>query len=60
MVLLLLAGINMAVFHQRIYKKISTWDTATRLPAQVRVFGASSLFIWAGVMLSGRWVGHIV
>jgi len=60
MFLLLLAGINMAVFHFKIYKKISTWDTAFKIPANVRVIGASSLLIWAGVMLSGRWVGHIV
>lgn len=60
MFLLLLAGINMAVFHFKIYKKISTWDTAFKIPANVRIIGASSLLIWAGVMLSGRWVGHIV
>jgi len=60
MFLLLLAGINMVVFHYRIYKNISNWDTAYKIPVNVRMFGASSLIIWAGVMLSGRWVGHIV
>jgi len=58
--LLVLAGINMAIFHRKIYPDISTCDTALMPPGKVRFFGASSLVIWSGVMLSGRWIGHII
>ncbi len=58
--LLVLAAVNMAVFHVKIYRHIDSWDNTPRPPTNVRLFGASSLVIWCGVMLSGRWVGHII
>ncbi|HJO11454.1 MAG: hypothetical protein QGG67_11930 [Gammaproteobacteria bacterium] len=59
-VLLLLAGINMAYFHFQVYKNIARWDTETVTPTQLKMIGSLSLFLWAGVMLAGRWVGHII
>ena len=59
-VLLVLAGANMAYFHFRIYRHIERWDTVATTPTQLKVIGSLSLFLWAGVMLAGRWVGHIV
>ncbi len=58
--LLLLAGINMAYFHFRVYKEVDQWDTVADTPTQVKLAGGLSLFLWAGVMLAGRWVGHII
>lgn len=60
MVLLALAGINMAYFHFRVYKNITHWDTAAQTPGQLKIVGGISLFLWSGVMLAGRWVGHII
>jgi len=57
--LLVLAGINMAYFHIRIYKSVSEWETGNQA-GQLKVIGALSLLLWSGVMLAGRWVGHIV
>lgn len=57
MALLVLAGINMAIFHLVTSRSIASWDTATTTAAKWA--GACSLLVWAGVMLSGRWVGHI-
>jgi len=59
-VLLVLAGLNMAYFHFRVYKQIAQWDTLVATPAQLRIIGGMSLFLWSGVMLAGRWVGHII
>lgn len=59
-VLLALAGINMAYFHFRIYKQIATWDTIASTPTQLKIVGCLSLVLWSGVMLAGRWVGHII
>lgn len=59
-VLLVLAGANMAYFHFRVYRHIAQWDTVAATPVQLKVVGSLSLLLWAGVMLAGRWVGHIV
>lgn len=59
-VLLALAGANMAYFHFRIYRHIAQWDTVVATPVQLKMVGSMSLFLWAGVMLAGRWVGHII
>ncbi len=58
--LLALAGINMAYFHFRVYKHIARWDTASSTPLQLKITGSLSLFLWCGVMLAGRWIGHII
>jgi len=58
--LLAMAGINMLVFHRKVYRHVDTWDNADVPPNNVRVFGATSLILWSGVMLGGRWIGHIV
>jgi hypothetical protein len=58
--LLLLAGINMAVFHLKVFRQIDNWDNVAVPPGKVRFFGASSLLLWSGVTLAGRWIGHIV
>lgn len=58
--LLALAGANMAYFHFRVYKSVQDWDEIIATPRQLKIIGASSLLLWSGVMLAGRWVGHIV
>lgn len=60
MALLVLAGANMAYFHFRVYKSIHEWDEVIATPRQLKIIGATSLLLWSGVMLAGRWVGHIV
>jgi len=60
MALLALAGANMAYFHFRVYKNIAQWDNAAPTPIQLKIVGSLSLFLWSGVMLAGRWIGHII
>lgn len=57
MVLLLVAGLNMAVFHLGAGRKIHLWDRNAMTPAGARVAGALSLAIWIGVICLGRWIG---
>jgi hypothetical protein len=59
MVLLVLAGINMAVFHLVTSRRMAEWDTPQATTASARVAGAMSLLLWIGVMLAGRWIGHL-
>jgi len=59
MLLLLLAGVNMLIYHGR----LNRWPAARqqgRPPSRgVRLAGALSLLLWVGVMLAGRWIGHV-
>ena len=58
-VLLILAGINMAVFHLRTVRSVALWDRGTATSAAAKVAGGSSLLLWIAIMLAGRWIGHL-
>jgi len=64
MALLVLAGINMALFHFGVFRDVVKWDSLGTIPggstpSDAKAAGALSLFLWTGVMLAGRWVGHL-
>lgn len=54
MVMLALAGLNAFVFHQTVFRWVEEWDMAPAVPRRARLAGASSLFLWAGVVVCGR------
>ncbi len=54
MVMFVLAGLNAMLFHVTVYKKVADWDTQVTLPSKARMAGYLSLFLWAGVVVSGR------
>ena len=60
MALLVLAGINMAVFHLVTSRGIARWDDTAATTTGARFAGGCSLLLWVGVMLSGRWIGHLL
>jgi hypothetical protein len=57
---MLLAGVNMLVFHYRRRQLAEGWDSSQPMPWAIRITGLASLLLWAGVMLGGRWMGHII
>jgi hypothetical protein len=59
LLLLVLAGINMAVLHFVTLKGVGRWDVAASPPTAAKIAGASSLLLWIGVTLAGRWIGHL-
>lgn len=59
MVLVLLAGVNMAIFHFTAYRRAHQWNHALPAPPAARVAGALSLIFWVGVVVFGRWVGFV-
>ena len=50
----------MALFQFRTFRGIDDWDTAAETPLAARIAGGTSLLLWAGVVLAGRWTGHII
>lgn len=59
-VLLAIAAVNMLWFHFRTSASLTEGDAGTRPVTGARLAGMCSLFVWAGVMLSGRWIGHLL
>ena len=57
MVLLVLAGVNMIVFHRFTYRTVVSWDQDTPTPRAAKIAGGLSLLFWIGIVACGRWVG---
>jgi hypothetical protein len=58
--LLILAGLNMLIFHFLTYRDVKKWDTDPVAPQAARLAGALSLTFWIGVVVFGRWIGFTV
>jgi hypothetical protein len=56
--LLILSGLNAAVYHFTIYRKMDQWDTCQPPPVQARLAGWTSLILWAGVITMGRIMAY--
>jgi hypothetical protein len=57
LVLIGVAGINMAVFHAVSARTQPHWDNAARPPLSARLAGGLSILLWIGVVACGRWIG---
>ena len=55
--LMMLAGINMAVFHLVSGRDAPGWGPATQLPVSARISGSISLALWITIVACGRWIG---
>ena len=56
MSLIVVAGINMAIFHAITWKTIGQWD-AGRPPRTAKIAGLASLVVWMVVVFSARVIG---
>lgn len=57
MLLMLVAGINMLLFHFFSSRTWQSWDHLPDTPTRARVAGAISLMLWIAVVACGRWIG---
>jgi hypothetical protein len=57
MALILLAGVNMAVFHVFTWRDVSGWDVGSPPPRAAKIAGAISLGLWIVVVFLARVVG---
>lgn len=60
MVIMLAAGINMAIFEFITVRGVKEWDVTPNLPIQARLAGGISLACWALVFVFGRWTGFSI
>jgi uncharacterized membrane protein len=59
LLLLGLAALNMVVFQHLGKRDIARWDSALTTSHAARIAGGTSLLLWIGVTLAGRWTGHL-
>lgn len=55
--LLVIAGLNVILFHATTYKAIESWAEGPT-PAAARVAGLASLLLWASVIITGRFIAY--
>jgi hypothetical protein len=57
MVLLALAGLNMAVFHLTAGRSLASWDRSATAPRAGRITAAASICLWLAIIAAGRVIG---
>ena len=56
--LLLVAGLNVLIFHRRTYRNVSDWDLNQPAPVPARTAAVISLTSWAGVTVAGSLLAY--
>jgi hypothetical protein len=51
------AGLNMAIFHFIGAKDLPRWENQAQLPLPARLAGGLSILLWVAVVACGRWIG---
>jgi hypothetical protein len=58
MIMLVLAAINMGIFHLGAFRSVAHWNEApARPPLAARLAGGISLGFWVIIVALGRWIG---
>ena len=58
LVLLVIAGFNIWLFHGRIHRRVAEWQHDRRPPRSARLAGAISLLAWGGIIVTGRLIAY--
>jgi hypothetical protein len=60
MLLLLLAGLNMILFHVVTYRSVGHWNESRQTPFAARCAGGISVLAWIAIVAFGRWIGFTI
>jgi hypothetical protein len=58
MLLMLAAGINVFIFHSRVFPSVAKWDTDAVPPRAARMAGGLSLALWMAIIFNGRFIAY--
>ncbi|TDO51704.1 hypothetical protein EV643_103443 [Kribbella sp. VKM Ac-2527] len=56
--LILLAGLNILIFHRHTYRGVARWDVGRSTPVAARFAAVVSLMSWSGVTVAGRLLAY--
>lgn len=56
--LIIVAGINVLVFHKGIYRTVADWDIQAPVPVLAKVSALISALAWTGVIIAGRFLAY--
>jgi hypothetical protein len=59
LLLIVLAGINAALFHAGVYRSVARWDQDAAPPMSARLHASASLLLWLGVLSCGRLLAYL-
>lgn len=57
-VFLLVAAVNVWMFHRRVQKGRAAWDADARPPLSARISASVSLSMWTGIIVFGRMIAY--
>ncbi len=58
MLMLLLLGLNTAVYELLTRRNINRWDRGAATPLSAKLAGFISIILWTGVVVAGRWIAY--
>lgn len=58
LVLLVIAGVNILLFHGRIHRRVSEWEHQVTPPREARIAGWVSLATWGMIVVFGRMIAY--
>ncbi|MEI9889321.1 MAG: DUF6644 family protein [Caulobacteraceae bacterium] len=56
--LLIVAGLNLVVFHRFVFRTVGDWDHQPSPPIAARLSGGLSLALWATIIVLGRVIAY--
>lgn len=56
--LIVVAGINVLVFHKGIYSSVADWDLQAPVPLLAKISALISACAWTGVIVAGRFLAY--
>jgi hypothetical protein len=57
-VMLILAGLNVWIFHRGVEKRVGEWDLAPVAPRAARIAAIVSIVLWAAIVVAGRMIAY--
>jgi heme A synthase len=59
MLLILLAGVQAAIFHWTVHRGLAKWDENTPTPLAAKLSAAISILLWISIVAAGRLIGFV-
>ena len=56
--LIVIAGLNIVIFHTSVYRTVKDWDLDARPPFRAQLAAVISAVSWMGVIVAGRFLAY--